>query len=183
MKRYLSFLVVVVFIIGIGFIAEVNSKTYLLSPTDDSWVYAYTPDKNYGSATDTGIATAIQYMSPRGYAFLKFSIPALNGEDIQSATLHLYQFDGAGYGEGRTAIGLFSNNNWSEKTITWNSIANTGSMKSLATNSSGHSHVGWSSWPFPWIPSMEILSHSMSVRIRVAIKATGGIAKNSQTKI
>ena len=49
MKRYLSFLVTVVFIIGIGFVAEVNSNTYLLSPTDDSWVYSYTPDKNYGS--------------------------------------------------------------------------------------------------------------------------------------
>ena len=91
-------------------------------------------------------------MSQRGYTFLKFSIPVLNGEVIQSATLHLYQFDGAGYGEGKTAIGLFSNNDWFENTITWNNFANTGSLKGLATNSSGHSHVGWSSWSFPWNP-------------------------------
>ena len=150
MKRYLSFLVTVVFIIGIGFVAEVNSKTYLISPTDDSWVYSFSPNTKYGS--DTGIATDIHNMSPCGYAFLKFGIPALNGEEIQSATLHLYQFDGAGYGEGPTAIGLFSNNNWFESTITWNNIANTGSLTGLATNSNGHSHKGWSSWSFPWNP-------------------------------
>ena len=150
MKRYLSILVAVVFIIGIGFVAKVDSNTYLLSPTDDSWVYSYAADTNYGSGT--GIATAIAYMSPRGYAFLKFSIPTLNGESIQSATLHLYQFDGAGYGEGPTAIGLFSSNNWFENNATWKNIAYTASMKHLATNSNGHSHKGWSSWSFPWDP-------------------------------
>ena len=52
MKRYLSFLVAVVFIIGIGFVAEGNSNTYLLSPTDDSWVYSFSPNTNYGIGTD-----------------------------------------------------------------------------------------------------------------------------------
>ena len=41
MKRYLSFLVAAVFIIGIGFVTEANSDIHLLSPTDDSWVYLY----------------------------------------------------------------------------------------------------------------------------------------------
>ena len=62
MKRYLSFLVAVVFIIG--FVDEGNSNTYLLSPTDDSWVYLYKPNENYGS--DTGIATAIQLHVAKG---------------------------------------------------------------------------------------------------------------------
>jgi hypothetical protein len=130
---------------------EALAATYQITPSEDIWVYSFLPDNNYRN--DTGIATDMHNMSPAGYAFLKFSIPTLgSGEVIQSAALKLYQWTGAGYGEGPTAIGLFSNNNWSENTLTWNNTPNNFSGH-LATNSNGHSYVGWSSWDFPWNPS------------------------------
>jgi hypothetical protein len=139
--------------------------TYQITPSEDSWVYSFAPDTNYGR--DTGIATDIHNMSFAGFTYFKFTLPALKNEIIQSATLHLYQWNGAGYGEGPTAVQLFSNNDWSETTITWNnSPAGTGT--GLAACSDGHSHQGWSSWTFPWNSA-----HGRTFTLRVAENSSG----------
>lgn len=146
MKSNLCIVLVMAFLMLSG--KQSLAAVYNLTPTDDTWVYSYAPDTNYG--TDNGFATDIQYMSPRAYSFLKFTIPTLGiGEVITSASLNLYQFTGAGYGEGPTAIGLYSNNDWSESTLTWNNTSGS-PVLALATNSNGHSYVGWSNWSFNW---------------------------------
>jgi len=142
-----------------GWVKAADASTYLLSPSQDSWVYQYTADQNYGG--DAGLGTAIQFMSPRGYTFLKFSIPSYPGERIESAVLSLYQFNGGGYGEGPTAVVRLANNTWDESTITWNN-APTGSGTFLAANADGHSHIGWSFWEFPWDP---IFGNTLTLRI------------------
>ncbi len=149
MKRFSYLLFVVIIFMGLDLGAKADADTYLLSPIEDSWVYSFSADTNYGS--DPGIAIAIHNMSQAGYTFLKFSIPDLPGQVIQNAVLNLYQWDGAGYGEGPTAMGIFTNNSWNENTITWNNIAHTGTFETrLTTNANGHSYVGWSSWAFAW---------------------------------
>ena len=139
--------------------------TYQITPSEDSWVYSFAPNTNYGS--DTGVATDIHNMSFAGFTYFKFTLPALKNEIIQSATLHLYQWNGAGYGEGPTAVQLFSNNDWSETTITWNNSPE-GTGTGLAACSDGHSHQGWSSWTFPWNPA-----HGRTFTLRVAENSSG----------
>jgi hypothetical protein len=113
------------------------ASTYTLAPAEDAWVYAYSPNATPG--LDQGIATNIQYQSPRGYAFLKFDVSSIpSGQTIQSAVLHLYQFGGAGYGEGPTALLYFANNSWSESTLTWNTVPS-GTQTFLVQNNDGHS--------------------------------------------
>jgi hypothetical protein len=124
------------------------ANTYTLAPTEDTWVYAVTPDAVLGS--DQGIATDIQNLSPKGYAFLKFDVSSIpSGQMIQSAVLHLYQFNGGGYGEGPTALLYFANNSWSESTLTWNTTPS-GTQTFLVQNNDGHSHTGDSTWSFLW---------------------------------
>ncbi len=129
------------------FSGQAFATLYDIAPTDDSWTYQYAADTNYGAST--GMATAIQYMSPRAYTYLNFTLPDLNGETLQSATLYLYQYDGGGYGQGPTAVMFFSNNNWSENTLTWNNTP-AGTLTFLAANANGGSYRGWSSWAFTW---------------------------------
>jgi hypothetical protein len=120
---------------------------YELSPTDDAMIYQQFSDTNYGSATSLG--SAMQFMSPRAYGLLKFSMPVMEDEVVESTTLFMYQMNGGGYGEGPTALLHSSNNSWSEETVTWNN-ASAGPLTSLAVNKDGHSHRGWSTWSFQW---------------------------------
>jgi hypothetical protein len=144
--------------------------TYQILPTEDTWVYSFTPDSNYGS--DTGLGIAIHSMSQAGYTFLKFTMPTLTGEVIQSATLYLYQYNGAGYGEGPTALDLLSNNSWSETTATWNNHP-VATYTRLATNTDGHSHRGWSTWSFPWSAS-----YGNTISLRLAENSSGDQSHN-----
>ena len=70
---------------------ESNAGIYQITPSEDSWVYSFAPNTNYGS--NTGVATDIHNMSLAGFTYFKFTLPALKNEIIQSATLHLYQFE------------------------------------------------------------------------------------------
>ena len=148
---------------------------YQIEPTEDTWVYSFEPDSNYGSGTGLGIT--IHNMSQAGYTFLKFTMPTLqSGEVITSATLYLYQYNGAGYGEGPTALDLLSNNTWSETTATWNNHPDA-TYTRLATNTDGHSHVGWSSWSFPWSAS-----YGETISLRLAENSSGDQSHNWYSK-
>jgi hypothetical protein len=116
-------------------------------------------------------------MSQRGYTFLKFTMPTLSGNEvITSATLYLYQYNGAGYGEGPTALDLLSNNTWSETTATWNNFPAYTTTR-LATNTDGHSHVGWSSWSFPWSAG-----YGETISLRLAENSSGDQSHNWYSK-
>ena len=144
MRKVLCTIVIMAAVLSAG---RSIAAIYELSPTEDTWIYQYAANTNYGS--DMTLGTAIQFMSPRGYTLLKFSLPVMSDEVIEIATLYLYQMNGGGYGEGPTALLLSSNNNWSESTLTWNN-SSSGVMTPLTTNSDGHSHRGWSAWSFRW---------------------------------
>jgi len=163
--------------IAVAILSSGNSLawTYQIAPTEDTWVYLPTADTNYGSSTGLGIA--IQFMSQKGYTFLKFTMPTLqSGEIIKSATLYLYQYNGGGYGEGPTALDLLSNNNWSETTATWNNPPDA-TYTRLATNTDGHSHVGWSSWSFTWNDS-----YGDTISLRLAENSSGDQSHNWYSK-
>ena len=153
---------------------ESHAGIYQISSSEDSWVYSYQPDTKFGS--DPSLGTAIQFMSPRGYTFLKFNIPTLTNEIILSATLYLYQFNGGGYGEGPTAIVLLPDNSWSENAITWNN-APTGYGTFLAASADGHSHVGWSSWSFSWDSS-----YGSTITLRIGENSSGDQSHNWYSK-
>ena len=149
--------------------------TYQIAPTEDTWVYSFAPDNNYGS--DTGLGITIHNMSQAGYTFLKFTMPTLqSGEIIKSARLYLYQYGGAGYGEGPTALDLLSNNTWSETTATWNNHPDA-TYTRLATNTDGHSHVGWSSWSFAWSAN-----YGNTISLRLAENSSGDQSHNWYSK-
>ena len=147
MKRYALISAAVILLVGLGSTPKVHSSTVNISPTEDSWVYFSSPDTPLGS--DQGIASAIQNMSAKGYALLKFDVSSLSGSTIQSAVLHLYQFNGGGYGEGPTALKYFADNSWSQSTVTWNNF-DAGVTTFLVQNNDGHSHTGESLWAFNW---------------------------------
>ena len=115
MRKVLCTIVIMAVVLSAG---RSIAAIYELSPTEDTWIYQYAANTNYGSG-DMTLGTAIQFMSPRGYTLLKFSLPVKSDEVIEIATLYLYQMNGGGYGEGPTALMLSSNNNWSESTLTW----------------------------------------------------------------
>jgi hypothetical protein len=149
--------------------------TYQIAPTEDTWVYSFAPDNNYGS--DAGLGITIHNMSQAGYTFLKFTMPTLqSGEIIKSARLYLYQYGGAGYGEGPTALDLLSNNTWSETTATWNNHPEA-TYTRLATNTDGHSHVGWSSWSFTWSAN-----YGNTISLRLAENSSGDQSHNWYSK-
>jgi hypothetical protein len=165
MYKILSGVVIAVLIL---FGSDTKAAVYNISPGGDTWVYNVTPDAILGN--DAGLATDRQNYSPKGFVFLKFNIPAFPNEFIQSATLHLYQYDGAGYGEGPTALVLIGDDNWSESTLTWNNAPNGPNylFPLLSTSADGRSHRGWSSWSFPWD-----FSYGNTITLRLGENSSG----------
>ena len=169
MRRTLLIVVATFFLSGIMCTAEVNAGSTILFPTDDTWIFGYAsyPDTNFGG--EQGFATNMHSYNQLGFPFLKFSIPAFNGEEIQTATLHLYQYDGTGVGVQATVIDLYSDNMWDENTITWNNFYNPSVTATyLATCNDGALYRGWSSWSFPW---HESYGDTITIRIREGASA------------
>jgi len=95
---------------------EVASESDI-SPSADTWVYASSPDSNYGTSTliDVwgGAGTA-----QRKRSFLKFSLSSIPaGSTIDSATLYLKDGSGAWIN-----VGVYGSDNisWQENIVTWN---------------------------------------------------------------
>ena len=172
MRRTLLIVVATFFLSGIMCTAEVNAGSTILFPTDDTWIFGYAsyPDTNFGG--EQVFATNMHSYNQLGFPFLKFSIPAFSGEEIQTATLHLYQYDGAGVGVQATVIDLYSDNMWDENTITWNNFYNPSITATyLATCNDGALYRGWSSWSFAWHKNY---GDTITIRVR-----EGGSADNS----
>jgi hypothetical protein len=130
-------------------VADLHADTIILNPTGDTVIDANYPDSPNGSLTF--MASSISNMNPKDYALLKFDVSSiLSGQTIQSAVLHLYQYDGGGYGQGPTALLYSSNISWDESTVTWNNSSLLGTLTFLVQNDDGGSHRGSSTWAFSW---------------------------------
>ena len=81
-------------------------------PIDDAYIASGSPTTNYGSATTLQVDN-----SPIKHFLLKFNISGLNGKQVTSAKLRLYNVDSASKGGDFYAV---SDTTWQEETVNWN---------------------------------------------------------------
>jgi hypothetical protein len=89
-----------------------SAATLIFTATQDAYVQADTPTKNYGSS-----AQVIADNSPVKNLLLKFSVSGLAGRSVASVKLRLYCVDPAPFGGSFRAVGDTS---WGETTVNWN---------------------------------------------------------------
>jgi hypothetical protein len=89
-----------------------SSLTFL--PIEDAYAASGSPTTNYGSAITLQVDN-----SPIKHFLLKFDVSGLNGKQVVSAKLRLYNVDAASKGGDFYAV---SDTTWQEETITWNNV-------------------------------------------------------------
>jgi hypothetical protein len=131
-----------------SFSKQAPAATFVLSPEQDAYVHSWweLADTNFGDAEATVTAMDYGKWAARTYIMFDFSgIPA--SEQITGAMLHLYQYDGMGYGSSGVRVHHLANDTWDEGTITWNNRPDAGAYgDQIAYNSNDGYHIGWSSW-------------------------------------
>ena len=90
------------------------TTTMKLVPVADTFASASYPGTNYGKAMSVRINA-----SPITRGFLRFTVPALNGQTISHATLRLYAKAGNAVG---LTVKRVSNTTWGEATLTYNNM-------------------------------------------------------------
>ena len=112
--KIVFFLGVLVFLFGV---IQVNAEVFKFLVSDDAWVNQANPSSNYGNAT----YLSVKDTSKLAEAYLKFNpqdLATLNGYNIVSTTLYLYQYQGS-YPSG-DSINIHSvSQDWKESEITW----------------------------------------------------------------
>lgn len=90
----------------------------VLSVVEDATIRENRPDRNYGDDVEVEGDG-----SPIKVGLLRFTVPELGGQSVQSATLRLFVDNSSSAG------GTFSlaDNGWSESTVTWNTAPASGS--------------------------------------------------------
>jgi len=89
-----------------------SAATLVFAPTQDAYVQADTPTKNYGSS-----AQVIADSSPVKNLLLKFSVSGLSGRSVASVKLRLYCVDPAPFGGSFRAV---LDTSWAETSVVWN---------------------------------------------------------------
>lgn len=128
------------------------AATLTLAPTDDSFVYSFQPDTNYG--TNPGLAGGGVFNGAEQYvSFLRFDLSAVPAsQTVTAASLNLFQFLGGGFAPIGASVYRVANDTWSEETVTWNTApAALGTDLNDATriganDNAGTTYRGWSSW-------------------------------------
>ena len=87
-----------------------SSLTFL--PVEDAYIASGSPTTNYGSATTLQVDN-----SPIKHFLIKFDVTGLNGGQVVSAKLRLYNVDPASKGGDFYAV---NDTSWQEETLTWN---------------------------------------------------------------
>ena len=107
-----------------------SSFTFL--PIDDAYIASGSPTTNSGSATTLQVDN-----SPIKHFLIKFNVSGLNGQQVTSAKLRLYNVDPSGKGGDFYTV---SDNSWQEETVTWNSapVALTNLLGSIGSVSTGN---------------------------------------------
>jgi len=114
-----------------------------VSPAADTFVYGFLPDWNFGGQNQLGLTSSAGHEVE---TLVLFNLPAINAEDVVSATLHFYSVD-PGHGtepavgdalaaQARAVLGA-----WNEMTVTW------ATMPAVDTALEGTAQVtGWEQW-------------------------------------
>jgi len=107
-----------------------SSLTFL--PIDDAYIASGSPTINYGAATSLQVDN-----SPIKHILVKFAVSGLNGKQVSSAKLRLYNVDPSSKGGDFYAV---SDNSWQEGTLTWNNapVALTDLLASLGSVSTNN---------------------------------------------
>jgi|GEM_PF-2114998 len=107
-------------------------STLTFTPVEDAYVASGSPTSNYGSATTLQVDN-----SPIKHFLIRFNVSGLNGKQVSSAKLRLYNVDAASKGGDFSAV---NDNSWQEETLTWNNApaALTSLLGSLGTVSANN---------------------------------------------
>lgn len=121
-----------------------TTSTLQLNPTDDSYLYQFTPSTNYGTDTQIQIYPRTPSWTKRG--IIKFDFSSLPSDaTINSAVLYLHE--ATTYGLTRTIGAYRATIDWSENAVTWNSIGNNFEATSSATATlTWDGILGWDTW-------------------------------------
>ncbi|MCP4710776.1 MAG: DNRLRE domain-containing protein, partial [Planctomycetes bacterium] len=115
-----------------------------LNPDQDSYVYVFNGDTNYGTEEDLRVRKRRSWgTNYNRRTFIRFALPAsLDDSVINSATLRLYMYDAPS--SNRTYQAHRVNGSWGEYTITYgNAPGVTGSPSTEATGSSDDVWLEW----------------------------------------
>ena len=142
MQRLFSFALGISALLGMSL---ANAATIKLNPTDDVYTEALSPNTNFGASAF--LATNLHSFNQIQYSYLMFDLSSIpSNEAIVSATLYLYQVNGAGSGESGVNLRRIADDNWDESTVTWNNPPDTTGATLMGTNPNGYTYVGWSQW-------------------------------------
>ena len=119
MRELLVFVIGMIFLFSVSILsAEAKILTYY--PTDDTFVVADEPDKNFDG---NGLELSDSYPNRPRFKriYLKFDLSDLSGMTITSATLYLYldKFY-SHYDEDFVNLHRVTEHDWNERTLTWN---------------------------------------------------------------
>ncbi len=109
-----------------------STLTLNFAPIDDTYIASGSPTTNYGPATTLQVDN-----SPIKHFLIKFDVSGLNGQQVTSAKLRLYNLDASSKGGDFYAV---SDNSWQEETLTWNNapVALTTLLASLGSVSANN---------------------------------------------
>lgn len=167
--RYWIFLVSLLTVVS-----GVNATTVILTPTDDTYVYNNSSDTNYGN--DIALSSGYTFdLSATHFwtTFLKFNLSGVpTDQTVVSATLHMYQYNGAGYSSSGTNAAYVADDSWTAASVTWNSRPAYGDV--LGSCLDDKSHRDWSQWNLlsssAWDWSIDLIDGVLSL----AIMESGG---------
>jgi hypothetical protein len=154
---------------------EAAAATLTLAPADDSFVYSFQPDTNFG--TNPGLGAGGTFNGAEQYVtFLRFDLSVIPaGQEITGATLNLFQYLGGGFAPIGSSVYRVASDNWNEATVTWNAspvVFGTDlndATRIGANDNAGTTYRGWSSWDLlsngQWNPSLDVADGFLSVAV------------------
>ncbi|MEM5794137.1 MAG: DNRLRE domain-containing protein [Candidatus Aenigmatarchaeota archaeon] len=117
--RLLAILLGILLFVSITLVFANGDNLIKIYPSDDSYVDAYNPSKNYGNSTSLIVGRE----SGTKRSYLKFNLSSLTCDAIQQATLKIYSTSASKEYVGAYKTSEFykdSNQQWNESGINWN---------------------------------------------------------------
>ena len=138
-------------VLGIPIVAETDTTTEIVYPSDDSWVGKAERDENYGY--NGGLAVTTTTVDERDRrTFLKFSLSSIpSPENIDSVELFLFRRDyyPPSWGPvGNVEAMEVADDSWTEETITWNNQPTYGNPLDVVSVFDVNQWYSWNVTPF-----------------------------------
>ena len=168
-KRYLIALGML-----IVFTHWIPATTVILTPTDDTYVYSSSSTTNYGNDAVLSSGNSVSGNTLHLWTtFLKFDLSTIpTDQTIISATLHMYQNNGAGFLSSGTDAAHVADDSWTEGLMTWDNRPTYGAL--LGSCLDDKSHRDWSQWDLlatlQWNWNADLIDGTLSV----AVMESGG---------